>query len=178
MQRDHRARYKRESLIECSAGLHGVSASTGNPSGTVAIVFQLFPAEWISKAVALILSSTEHATDDAIRKTVNVLCRWLRLCAFCQNLNLWVLAILNRLREQQKYNLLFDIALDVVEPLFLALIIPILRPMIAPVLFHVLSSVKHTPEVFHKVEFHLRIQGNAHLYEYFTCRSSTVCPVL
>lgn len=128
-----------------------VITGPGNPSGTVAIVFQLFPAEWISKAVALILSSTEHATDDAIRKTVNVLCRWLRLCAFCQNLNLWVLAILNRLREQQKYNLLFDIALDVVEPLFLALIIPILRPMIAPVLFHVLSSVKHTPEVFHKI---------------------------
>lgn len=121
------------------------------PSGAIAIVFQLFPEDLIPKAVSLILSSTEHATDEAIRKTVNVLCNWLRCCVFCQNLNLWILAILNGLREQQKYMLLYDIAMDIIEPLFIALIIPILRPKAAPVVFHVLSSVKHTPAVFHKI---------------------------
>lgn len=55
------------------------------------------------------------------------------------------------LQVQQKYELLLEIANDVIEPLFIALVIPFIRPHVLPVVERILLSIQHTSEVFHKI---------------------------
>ncbi|XP_030382117.1 ubiquitin carboxyl-terminal hydrolase 35 [Scaptodrosophila lebanonensis] len=124
-------------------------ASFEPPTCAVAIVFQLFNPNSIIEAVQSLLE--QNVLDSSIRKTVNLLCEWVRVCNFCQNLNLWVMALLTGLREQEKYLLLDNIALDNIEKLFMLMILPALRPKVAPIVFHMLSTIYQTPEIFHKI---------------------------
>ncbi|XP_017039184.1 ubiquitin carboxyl-terminal hydrolase 35 [Drosophila ficusphila] len=119
------------------------------PSCAVAIVFQLFDSNQILEAVHSLLE--QNVQDSSIRKTVNLLCDWITYCTFCSNLNLWVLALLTGLRDQGKRQLLDEIALDNIEKLFHVMIAPALRQKAAPVVFHMLSTINQTPEVFHKI---------------------------
>ncbi|XP_043644081.1 ubiquitin carboxyl-terminal hydrolase 35 [Drosophila teissieri] len=119
------------------------------PSCAVAIVFQLFDSTQILEAVHSLLE--QNVQDSSIRKTVNLLCDWITYCTFCSTLNLWVLALLKGLRDQGKMALLDEIALDNIEKLFHVMIFPALRQKAAPVVFHMLSTINQTPEVFHKI---------------------------
>ncbi|XP_017069432.1 ubiquitin carboxyl-terminal hydrolase 35 [Drosophila eugracilis] len=119
------------------------------PSCAVAVVFQLFDSTQILEAVHSLLE--QNVQDSNIRKTVNLLCDWITYCTFCSNLNLWVLALLKGLRDQGKRVLLDEIALDNIEKLFNVMIFPALRQKAAPVVFHMLSTINQTPEVFHKI---------------------------
>ncbi|XP_011189925.1 ubiquitin carboxyl-terminal hydrolase 35 [Zeugodacus cucurbitae] len=119
------------------------------PSCAIAIIFQLFSSEMVFEAVQLMLD--QKIPEQNIRKTVKLLSEWLRMCNFCQNLNLWILAILRGLQEQQKFSLFRDIALDNIEPLFTSLILPVLRPKVYPIVCHMLSFIDQTPVVFHKI---------------------------
>ncbi|XP_017115404.1 ubiquitin carboxyl-terminal hydrolase 35 [Drosophila elegans] len=119
------------------------------PSCAVAIVFQLFDSNQILEAVHSLLE--QNVQDASIRKTVNLLCDWITYCTFCSNLNLWVLALLTGLRDQGKRVLLDEIALDNIEKLFQVMIFPALRQKAAPVVYHMLSTINQTPEVFHKI---------------------------
>jgi len=121
------------------------------PSVALAIVFQLFSPELILEAVQSLLE--RNVQDECIRKTVELLCNWLRICNFCQNLNLWIMALLQGLREQEKYQLLDEIAMDNIEVLFQHMIFPALRPKVAPIVFHMLSTINQAPEIFHKVKY-------------------------
>lgn len=127
-----------------------ITLSNGEkPSCALAIIFQLFSSEKIADAVQSLL---EHdVPSENIRKTVGLLCDWLRICNFCQNLNLWIMVILNGLQTQNKHDLVKQIALDNIEQLFNSLYIPVLRPKVAPIVFHMLSTTDQTLEVFHKV---------------------------
>ncbi|KAH8401958.1 hypothetical protein KR009_008926 [Drosophila setifemur] len=125
------------------------SSCDSPPSYAVAIVFQLFDSNQILEAVHSLL---EHSVQDSnIRKTVGLLCDWIVVCTFCSNLNLWVMALLNGLKDQGKRVLLDEIALDNIEKLFKLMILPALRVKAAPIVFHMLSTINHTPEVFHKI---------------------------
>ncbi|XP_018802205.1 PREDICTED: ubiquitin carboxyl-terminal hydrolase 35 [Bactrocera latifrons] len=119
------------------------------PSCAIAIIFQLFSSEMVFEAVQSMLD--HKIPEQNIRKTVKLLSEWLRMCNFCQNLNLWILAILRGLQEQQKFSLFRDIALDNIEPLFTSLILPVLRPKVYPIVCHMLSFIDQTPVVFHKI---------------------------
>lgn len=130
---------------------HLITQSAEPPSCAVAIVFQLFSPDLIIEAVQSLLDL--NVQDDSIRKTVGLLCKWIHVCNFCQNLNLWIMALLHGLREQEKYLLLDEIALDNIEHLFRLMILPALRPKVAPIVFHMLSTINQTPEIFHKVSF-------------------------
>ncbi|XP_073813299.1 deubiquitinating apoptotic inhibitor [Musca autumnalis] len=118
------------------------------PSCALAVIFQLFSTDMIFEAVQSLLD--DDVPDQSIRKTVCLLCEWLRICNFCQNLNIWIMAILNGLQKQQKTTLADQIALENIDQLFSSLIIPVLRPKVAPIVFHMLST-DQTPEVFHKI---------------------------
>lgn len=120
------------------------------PSCALAVIFQLFSTDMILEAVQSLLDV--DVPDQSIRKTVGLLCEWLRICNFCQNLNIWIMAILNGLQKQQKTTLVDQIALENIDQLFSSLIVPVLRPKVAPIVFHMLST-DQTPEVFHKVSF-------------------------
>ncbi|XP_016929872.3 ubiquitin carboxyl-terminal hydrolase 35 [Drosophila suzukii] len=119
------------------------------PSCAVAIVFQLFDSNQILEAVHSLLE--QNVQDSSIRKTVNLLCDWITYCTFCSNLNLWVLALLDGLRDQGKRVLLDEIALDNIEKLFHVMFFPALRQKAAPVVFRMLSTINQMPEVFHKI---------------------------
>ncbi|XP_017002732.2 ubiquitin carboxyl-terminal hydrolase 35 [Drosophila takahashii] len=119
------------------------------PFCAVAIVFQLFNSDQILEAVHSLLE--QNVQDSSIRKTVNLLCDWITYCTFCSNLNLWVLALLDGLRDQGKRALLDEIALDNIEKLFHVMIFPALRQKAAPVVFRMLTTINQTPEVFHKI---------------------------
>ncbi|XP_036330664.1 ubiquitin carboxyl-terminal hydrolase 35 [Rhagoletis pomonella] len=119
------------------------------PSCAIAIIFQLFSSEMVFEAVQSMLD--HKIPEQNIRKTVRLLSEWLRMCNFCQNLNLWIIAILRGLQEQQKQALFRDIALENIEPLFTSLILPVLRPKVYPIVYHMLSSIDQTPAVFHKI---------------------------
>ena len=119
------------------------------PSSAVAIVFELFTPDLIIEAVQSLLDL--NVPDDSIRKTVGLLCKWISVCNFCQNLNLWIMALLQGLHEQEKYLLLDEIAMDNIDQLFMLMIFPALRPKVAPIVFHMLSTINQAPEIFHKV---------------------------
>ncbi|XP_037815740.1 ubiquitin carboxyl-terminal hydrolase 35 [Lucilia sericata] len=119
------------------------------PSCALAVIFQLFNSEMVVEAVQSLL---EHEVPDQnIRKTVCLLCEWLRMCNFCQNLHVWIMVILNGLQKRNKSALVEQIALENIEQLFASLIVPVLRPKVAPIVFLMLSSVDQSPEVFHKI---------------------------
>lgn len=118
------------------------------PSCAIAIVFQLFTEDMVHEAVQTLLSN--NLPDSTIRKTVKLLCEW-KLLNFSQSLNLWILAIWNGLKEQEKFDLLNDIALENIEKLFPTLMMPVLRPMMMHIVFPMLEPTKNKPDVFHKV---------------------------
>ncbi|XP_060653597.1 ubiquitin carboxyl-terminal hydrolase 38 [Drosophila nasuta] len=126
-----------------------ISDAKATPSCAVAIVFELFHKDLILEAVQLLLGRNPQC--EQIRKTVNTLCKWLGECSFCQNLKLWILALLQGLRDQEKYLLLDQIAMDNIEMLFIRMLMPALRPQVAPIVFHMLSTINHAPEIFHKI---------------------------
>lgn len=122
----------------------------GAPSCALAVIFQLFNSEMVVEAVQSLL---EHEVPDQnIRKTVRLLCEWLRMCNFCQNLHVWIMVILNGLQKRNKNALVEQIALENIEHLFSSLIVPVLRPKVAPIVFFMLSSIDQNPEIFHKVK--------------------------
>lgn len=119
------------------------------PSCALAVIFQLFSSEMVVEAVQSLLDL--EVPDQNIRKTVCLLCEWLRICNFCQNLHVWIMVILNGLQKRNKHALVEQIALENIEQLFASLIVPVLRPKVAPIVFHMLLSIDQSPEVFHKV---------------------------
>lgn len=121
------------------------------PTCALAVIFQLFSHDMVFEAVQSLLDDADVVPDQSIRKTVGLLCEWLRICNFCQNLNVWIMAILNGLQKQQKSALVDQISLENIDQLFASLIVPVLRPKVAPIVFHMLSSIDQTPEIFHKV---------------------------
>lgn len=118
------------------------------PSCAIAIVFQLFTEDMVHEAVQKLLSN--NLPDSTIRKTVKLLCEW-KMLNFSQNLNLWILAIWSGLKEQGKFDLLNEIALENIEKLFRTLMMPVLRPMMMHIVFPILEPTKNKPDVFHKV---------------------------
>ncbi|XP_055917804.1 ubiquitin carboxyl-terminal hydrolase 35 [Eupeodes corollae] len=118
------------------------------PSCAIAIVFQLFTKDMVHEAVQTLLSN--NLPDSTIRKTVKLLYEW-KMMNFCQNLNLWILAIWSGLKDQGKFDLLNEIALENIEKIFPTLMIPVLRPMMMHIVFPILEPTKNKPDVFHKV---------------------------
>lgn len=119
------------------------------PSCALAIIFQLFSTDMIYDAVHNLL---QHEIPDVnIKRTITLLCEWLSICNFCQNLNIWIVEILDGLRQLKKFTLYDQIALDNIDKLFAKLMLPAFRPKVAPVIMHMLFNVAQTPNVFHKV---------------------------
>lgn len=130
-----------------------ITVNGDTPSCAIAVIFELFSPDMISEAVESLV--VREVSDEVMRKTIGLLCEWLRTCNFCHNLNLWIKAILTGLQKQQKLTLLEEIALDNIKQLFESLMIPALRPKVAPIVWLMLSSADQTPDVFHKVRRYL-----------------------
>lgn len=119
------------------------------PSCALAIIFQLFSTDMIYDAVHNLLQ--HEIPDTNIRRTITLLCEWLSICNFCQNLNTWIVEILDGIRQLKKFTLYDEIALENIDKLFAKLMLPAFRPKVAPVIMHMLFNVGQTPNIFHKV---------------------------
>ncbi|GAB0088825.1 ubiquitin carboxyl-terminal hydrolase 35 [Sergentomyia squamirostris] len=135
----------------CLKVLYSLIISPVEPCEAVSVVLQYFDNNQIPGAVSWLLNNYEHSSDVALTRGFKVLCKWLQNIDFSTNLNIWIIEILNGLREKQKYDLLIDLSMEVIEPLFMRLFLPIYLPKIAPVVQRILTSIRHTPVVFHKV---------------------------
>lgn len=108
----------------------------------------------IAGAVNFILSA-DDITEDSIKRVFITLCKWLHTVRFASQLHVWIIEIMNGLRDREKYDLLLEMTLEVIEKLVKAIVLPIFQPSVTPVVLCMLASVRHTPAVFHKVSFNL-----------------------
>lgn len=130
--------------------LYKIIMTIENPSPAAGIVLHRFDPQWIPKATKWYLNNTDNTSDEDIKRGVKTLCQWIRFSHFLHNLDRWVIGILNGLREQHKFDLLLDIALENIDHLFFHLSIPILYKHCISVVTHILCSIHHTPVVFHR----------------------------
>lgn len=79
----------------------------------------------------------------------------MRCSFFISNLNIWIIGILNGLRDQHKFALLLDIAQENIDMLLSILFIPYLYIFVEPIVLHILRSVQHTPVIFKRFLKHL-----------------------
>uniref|UniRef100_A0A1B0CF92 Putative ubiquitin carboxyl-terminal hydrolase 38 n=1 Tax=Lutzomyia longipalpis TaxID=7200 RepID=A0A1B0CF92_LUTLO len=135
----------------CLKVLYSLIISPREPYEAVSVVLQFFDNSHIPRAVNWLLNNYEHSSDVALTRGFKVLCKWLQIIDFSTNLHIWIIEILNGLREKEKYDLLIDLSLEVIEPLFKRLVLPIYLPKVAPVVQRILTSIRHTPVVFHKI---------------------------
>lgn len=96
---------------------------------------------------------TEHCNDQSILKVTRVLCKWL--CSGCaaNNLNLWIISILQGLCKERRFNVLMDIARSIIMPIAKTAVLPMLNEKVMPILILTLSSTLHTDEIFNFVSF-------------------------
>jgi ubiquitin carboxyl-terminal hydrolase 35/38 len=136
-------------VFACLTTLQQLLSQENRPSSAVTIVLRVVEDQSITKAVDCLLT---HINDDeSVKRAVIALCYYLSNLNFAPKLNAWIMDILDGLRQQNKFELLLNIAVESIERLTLALIIPYHRPHVAPVVYLMLLSVKHTPAVFNKV---------------------------
>ncbi|XP_059620954.1 ubiquitin carboxyl-terminal hydrolase 38 [Phlebotomus argentipes] len=135
----------------CLKVLYSLIINPAEPYEAVSVVLQFFDNSQIPRAVNWLLNNYEQSSDVALTRGFKVLCNWLRVIDFTTNLHVWIIEILNGLREKQKYDLLIDLSLEVIEPLFKRLVLPMYLPKVAPVVQRILTSIRHTPVVFHKI---------------------------
>lgn len=138
-------------VTACLKVLYSLIISPVEPYEAVSVVLQFFDNSQIPRAVNWLLNNYEHSSDVALTRGFKVLCKWLYIIDLSTNLNIWIIEILNGLREKQKYDLLIDLSLEVIEPLFQRLVLPVYLPKVAPVVQRILTSIRHTPVVFHKI---------------------------
>lgn len=129
--------------------------STERVSGAASIILDIVGEKMIPTAVDWILKNEEQ-TDLGLKTATLVLCNWLRMVNYSRNLNIWIIVMLNGLRNQRKYNLLAEISGKVIVPMFNTLRLPFFREKLMPVVRLILSSNRHTPDIFNQIIPHAR----------------------
>ncbi|KAG5889725.1 hypothetical protein JTB14_010199 [Gonioctena quinquepunctata] len=119
------------------------------PSPAMSIVLQLIDESSIPHAVKYILNT--GYPDQNLEKAINTLCNWLMKCVWAENLGPLVLAFMKGLEADQHYDILVEVTLNNIEPLFKLLMFPKIREAVGPVVLYMLSRNQHNPQVFHKI---------------------------
>lgn len=118
-------------------------------SPAMSIVLQLISKDDIPNAVKYILNA--GYPDQNLEKALFTLCTWLRKCAWTENLSPLVLAFMKGLEDEHHFEILVDVAMATIEPLFRLVIFPEIRKSVGPVVLYMLSRNQQSPQVFHKV---------------------------
>ncbi|KAF2898061.1 hypothetical protein ILUMI_08104 [Ignelater luminosus] len=128
---------------------NGISDPSKQRQPTMSIVLQLIDVEAIPSAVKWILQS--GYSDKSLEEALRTLCDWLSRWTWTPNLGPLVLSFMQGLEVEQHFEILVDVTLKYVERLFVLLIVPEPRKTVGPVVLHMLSSMQHNPDAFHKV---------------------------
>nr|XP_023027251.1 ubiquitin carboxyl-terminal hydrolase 35 isoform X2 [Leptinotarsa decemlineata] len=119
------------------------------PSPAMSIVLQLIDQRSIPHAVKYILGA--GYPEQNLERAIHTLCNWLKKCAWAENLGPLVLAFMEGLEAEQHYEILIDVALAEIEPLFKLLMFHKIRKAVGPIVLYMLSRNQNNPQVFHKI---------------------------
>lgn len=127
-----------------------------DPSKTVSpamsIVLQLMDISMIPSAVKYILGADYRDNrEQKLEQALFTLCTWLSKWTFTDNLGPLVLAFMEGLENERHYDILVEVTMATIEPLFKLLILPNSRNSVGPVVLHMLTRVQNTPDAFHKI---------------------------
>lgn len=131
-----------------------ISDPQKEPSPTMSIVLQLIDIKVIPTAVKWILQS--GYTEQNLEQALLTLCKWLSKWTWSPNLGPLVLCFMEGLESEQHYEILVEVTLKYIERLFLIIILPPNRKFVAPVVYHMLRSMQHSPEAFHRIIPHVK----------------------
>lgn len=92
--------------------------------------------------------------DQNLERALHTLCTWLTKWTWTDNLGPLVLAFMKGLEQEQFYEILLEVTLNTIEPLFKLIILPSSRRCVFPVVHHMLTRVQHSPQAFHKIVPH------------------------
>ncbi|XP_057656003.1 ubiquitin carboxyl-terminal hydrolase 38 [Diorhabda carinulata] len=119
-------------------------------SPAMSIVLQLIDVSTIPNAIKYILNC--NYPEQQLEKAFYTLCIWLRQCTWVDNLGPLVLAFMKGLEAEYHYDILTEVTLVTIEPLFKLLMFPKIRKTVGPVVLYMLSRNQHNnPQIFHKV---------------------------
>ncbi|CAH1169698.1 unnamed protein product [Phaedon cochleariae] len=118
-------------------------------SPAMSIVLQLIDESNIPNAVKYILNA--GYPDQNLERALFTLCTWLIKCAWAGNLGPLVLAFMKGLEVDQHHDILVEVTLATIEPLFKLVMFPKIRESVGPVILYMLSKSQHNPQVFHKI---------------------------
>lgn len=119
----------------------------------MSVVLQLIDAEFIPKAVKWILNS--GYSEQNLEQALMTLCDWLSRWTLTPNLGILVLYFIEGLEKEQHYEILVEVTMAYIEPLFKLLILPEPRKNVGPVVYHMLTKIQNSPTAFHKVIPHV-----------------------
>jgi len=133
--------------FRCLAVLHTALINRpSEPCPALAAVLQLVDPYLIPKSVRAILQASEgHSL------TLRTLCEWLLCWPRATRLSPWVLALIDGLEAEQQFDVLMEVTLATVECLFQAIMLPVVRSGVVHIVWRMVTSSRHTPQVFHKV---------------------------
>ncbi|KAH1008891.1 ubiquitin carboxyl-terminal hydrolase 35 isoform X2 [Dendroctonus ponderosae] len=126
-----------------------ISNPCKTPSPVMSIVLQLINVEFLPAAVKFILES--GYPDQNLERALHTLCTWLSKWTSTENLGPLVLAFMKGLEQEQFYDILVEVTLNTIEPLFKLICIIGSRRSVFPVVHHMLIRMQKSPEAFHKV---------------------------
>lgn len=136
-----------ELIFRCLAVLHAALIDcTTEPCPALAAVLHLVDPHFIPKCVKAILQANQGHY-----RTLRTLCGWLCCWPRAACLSPWVLALIDGLEAEQRFDVLMDVAAASVECLFAAIMLPALRSGVVDVVWRICASSRNSPHVFHKI---------------------------
>ncbi|RZB38695.1 ubiquitin carboxyl-terminal hydrolase 35 [Asbolus verrucosus] len=132
---------------------HEISTSDKPLSPAMSIVLQLIEGKHIPTAVDLILQS--GYSPESLKRALRTLCTWLTKWTWTENLGPLVLTFMQGLEVQQHYDILYEVTIATIVPLFKLLILPEHRKSVGPIVLYMLSQAQHNPDAFHKIIPHV-----------------------
>ncbi|KAK5642856.1 hypothetical protein RI129_009023 [Pyrocoelia pectoralis] len=128
---------------------NAISNPNTSSQPTISIVLQLLDVETLPDAVKWILQSGYK--EQSLENAMMTLCGWLSKWTLTPNLGPLVFHFMEGLAAEQHVDILIDVTLTYIKPLFNLLILQDPRNSVGPVVLYMLSSMQHDPSAFHKV---------------------------
>ncbi|XP_060535122.1 ubiquitin carboxyl-terminal hydrolase 35 [Cylas formicarius] len=122
---------------------------TKSPSPVMSIVLQLIDLDSMPGAVKYIMNS--GYPEKNLERALYTLCIWLTKWTWTENLGPLVLCYMKGLEAEHHYDILVEVTLATIEPLFKLLILPSSRKCVSPVIHYMLTRMQNNPQAFHKV---------------------------
>lgn len=119
------------------------------PSSALTILLNIYNHRQIINHVCILLEM--YYKEENILRTAHCLFEWLSAYNFCEDISVWILAIYQKLRKQQRFSVVDKISNANIEKAFNMFLSPELRPRVVAVVFHMLAYIDSSPQIFLRV---------------------------